>query len=63
MRKNVLPFALILFLVVLVFIAHSQGNPLKPMRRLVPNTPIDGSIFILLSAGLFYGAKILYRKD
>jgi hypothetical protein len=63
MRKNVLPYFMAMFLVVAVFLAHSQGQMSASIPSLAPNTPIDGGLFLLIAAGLIYGGKILYRKD
>ena len=64
MRKNVLiQLAVITLLLVIVYVAHSQGTSAQNIPALAPNTPLDGGIFLLLAAGLVYGGKTLYRKD
>ena len=64
MKKNgFLQFSIFLLLVVLVYVGHSQGNATQSIPSLVPNTPLDGGMFLLMAVGLVYGAKVLYRKD
>ena len=64
MRANgFLPFVLLLLLVVVAYVGHSQGSCPVTVKSLVPNMPFDGGLFLLLSAGLIYGGKVLYRKD
>jgi hypothetical protein len=63
MRKNMLPYFLFMLLVVAVFVAHSQGEMSASVTPLATNTPIDGGFFLMISVGLIYGGKILYRRD
>jgi hypothetical protein len=58
-----LPYFLFMLLLVAVFVAHSQGNMSASIPPLASNTPIDGGFFLLISMGLIYGGKILYRRD
>jgi hypothetical protein len=64
MRENgTLQFLIVAFLLMAVYVAHSQGSAPEIKPSLMPNTPIDGGIFLLLAIGLTYGAKVLYRKN
>jgi len=62
MRKNgLLPVLLVLILLLAVYVGHSEGH--TPAKSLMPEMPVDGGVFLLLSAILIYGGKALYRKD
>ena len=64
MRTNgLLPILLVFIMLLAVYIGHSQGHVSAPPKSLIPETPIDGGVFLLLSAVIIYGGKVLYRKD
>lgn len=57
-----LPYFLFMLLLVAVFMAHSQGKVSGSNPFLASDTPIDGGFFLIISAGLLYGGKILYPR-
>jgi hypothetical protein len=64
MRTNgLLPVLLVLVLLLAVYIGHSEGHVTISPKLLMPEMPVDGGVFLLLSAALIYGGKVLYRKD
>jgi hypothetical protein len=64
MRTNgLLPVLLVLILLMAVYVGHSEGHVTISATSLLPEMPVDGGVFLLLSAGLIYGGKVLYRKD
>ena len=64
MRKSgLLPVLLVLILLFAVYVGHSEGHVLGPPKSFMPEMPVDGGVFLLLSAALIYGGKVLYRKD
>ncbi len=64
MRTNgLLPILLVFVMLLAVYIGHSQGYVSEAPKSMIPGTPIEGGIFLLLSAVIIYGGKVLYRKD
>ncbi len=66
MKNKFLSITLTAVFLGLAFAAFSQGGPPPPPPPPPPpgsGVPIDGGIFMLLSAGLVYGAKKLYRSE
>jgi len=62
-KGRFLQFVFVACLLITVFFAQSQTSAPQSLPALVPNTPIDGGIFLLMAAGIIYGAKALYRQD
>ncbi|MFN8285145.1 MAG: hypothetical protein U0V74_00230 [Chitinophagales bacterium] len=66
MKKRHLQYLLLVALVICAGAVFAQGGPPPPPPPPAPpppNTPIDGGVFLMLAAGLAYGAKKLYSKD
>jgi hypothetical protein len=64
MRTNgLLPVLLVLILLLAVYVGHSEGHVTVSSKSFLPEMPVDGGVFLLLSAGLIYGGKVLYRRD
>lgn len=62
MRKNgLLPLLLVSIMLLAVYVGHSEGH--VPAKSLMPEMPVDGMVFLVLSAALIYGGKVLYRND
>ncbi|HRG87402.1 MAG TPA: hypothetical protein PLW44_00165 [Chitinophagales bacterium] len=64
MRKTfTLKFVWALVLMVVAVGVFAQGPPPPPPPPAPPpGVPIDGGIFLLLGAGLVYGARKLYKE-
>ena len=56
---------LAVIMMVAVLFVYSQGGPPPPPPPPAPPTgvPIDGGVFLLLEAGLVYGARKLYKEQ
>jgi len=64
MRTNgLLPVLLVLILMLAVYVGHSEGHVTISPRSFLPEMPVDGGLFLLFSAALIYGGKVLYRRD
>lgn len=64
MRKSVLlksVWALVLMVVAVGVFAQGPPPPPPPPAP-PPGVPIDGGIFLLMGAGLVYGARKLYKE-
>ncbi|MFM2305593.1 MAG: hypothetical protein RLZZ367_262 [Bacteroidota bacterium] len=64
MRKSVLlksAWALVLMVVAVGVFAQGPPPPPPPPAP-PPGVPIDGGIFLLMGAGLVYGARKLYKE-
>ncbi|HLP19001.1 MAG TPA: hypothetical protein VK174_01795 [Chitinophagales bacterium] len=64
MKKRFTPrFLWTLILMVVAVGVFAQGPPPPPPPPAPPpGVPIDGGIFLLLGAGLVYGARKLYKE-
>ena len=45
-----------------VYVGYSQGHTLTVTKSLMPEMPVEGGIFLLLTAAIVYGGKVLYRE-
>ena len=63
MRTNgLLPLVLVVFMLLAVYVGYSQGHTLTVTKSLMPEMPVEGGIFLLLTAAIIYGGKVLYRE-
>jgi len=63
MRTNgLLPLVLVVFMLLAVYVGYSQGHTLTVTKSLMPEMPVEGGIFLLLTAAIVYGGKVLYRE-
>jgi hypothetical protein len=46
-----------------VYFGYSQGHTITTPKSLMPEIPLDGGIFLLISVALIYGGKVLYREN
>ena len=60
---GLLPIILVVLMVSAVFFGYSQGHVVTHPKSLMPETSLDGLVFLLLSAAVVYGGQVLYRKD
>jgi len=58
-----LPIILVVLMVLAVYFGYSQGHVAIHPKSLMPETSLDGGVFLLLSVAIIYGGKVLYRKD
>jgi hypothetical protein len=64
MRKHgLLPVILVFLMVIAVYFGYSQGHAITPPKSLMPEMPVDGGIFLLLTAAIIYGGKVLSRQE
>ena len=64
MRKHgLLPLVLVVIMLLAVYFGYSQGHTLTVTKSLMPEMPVDGGVFLLLTAAIIYGGKVLYRQD
>ena len=63
MRKHgLLSLVLVVFMLLAVYVGYSQGHTLIVPKSLMPEMPVEGGIFLLLTAAIVYGGKALYRE-
>ncbi len=64
MRLNgLLPLALVFLMLLAVYFGYSQGHAIQQPKSLMPETPVDGAVFLAVSIALIYGGKALHRND
>ena len=59
---GLLPLVLVFFMLLAVYVGYSQGHALPVQKSLIPEMPVEGGIFLLLTAAIVYGGKVLYRE-
>ena len=63
MRKHgLLPLLLVVVMLLAVYVGYSQGHALPVQKSLMPEMPVEGGIFLVLTAVIVYGGKVLYRE-
>ena len=60
---GLLPIILVALMVLTVYFGYSQGQVTIHPRTMMSETPLDGAVFLILSAASIYGGQLLYRKD
>jgi hypothetical protein len=63
MRINgLLPVILVFVMLLAVYFGYSQSHVSITPESFMPNIPLDGGIFLLVSVALIYGGKVLYKE-
>jgi hypothetical protein len=60
---RLLPVILVFVMLLAVYFGYSQGHGTVAPKSVMPEMPLDGGVFLLISVAIIYGGKVLYREE